>query len=72
MQTETQRHTAIELLTVVETAAELRIARPTLYRLIRERQIFPIKIGSRTFFERTELERFVVSRREQSQPRSGP
>jgi excisionase family DNA binding protein len=72
MQTETQRHTGIELLTVVETAVELRIARPTLYRLIRDRQIFPIKIGSRTFFERVEVERFVASRRARSQPRSGP
>ena len=72
MQTDTQQDNRVQLLTVVETAAELRISRNTLYQLIRDRQIVPIKIGSRTFFERAEVERFVASRRELSQPRSGP
>lgn len=46
-------------LNIREAADHLRISRAALYRLMRERRIKPVKIGSRTIFRGSELDRFL-------------
>lgn len=46
---------------VKETAAALSISRVTLYRLVNERKLRANKIGRRTVFARTEIERFAAA-----------
>jgi len=48
-----------ELHTVNEVLRLLKISRANLYRLIKEGQIRPIKIGDRTLFTEKELNRFI-------------
>jgi len=48
-----------KLITVIEAMGILRISRPTLYRLINEGELKPVKIGKRTLFEEKELQRFI-------------
>jgi excisionase family DNA binding protein len=47
------------LLTVKETCTYLRISPPTLYRMIERRELVPVKIGKRTLFDRSDLDRFI-------------
>jgi len=49
----------MELLTVSEVANELRISTPTVYRLIRERQLKARKFRGSYRVERKELEAFL-------------
>lgn len=49
----------IPLLTVDEAAAQLRVCRMTVYRLIWRRLIKPTKVGRLTRIRATELERFL-------------
>ena len=44
---------------MIEAMGILRISRPTLYRLINEGELKPVKIGKRTLFEEKELQRFI-------------
>jgi excisionase family DNA binding protein len=48
-----------KLYTVEETRQLLRISRGTLYTLIKERKIKPVKLGGRTLFTETELANFI-------------
>jgi excisionase family DNA binding protein len=48
-----------KLITVNEALGLLRISRPTLYRLIKDGTLQPVRIGKRTLFEEKELTRFI-------------
>lgn len=48
-----------KLITVNEALEILRISRPTIYRLIANGSLKPVKIGKRTLFEEAELHRFL-------------
>jgi len=48
------------LLTVAETAKELRVARSTVYRLISGGELKSIHIGSRRLIRRSDLESFIA------------
>lgn len=50
---------------VCEAAHILGISRSTLYLLIRDREIKPVKIRRRTRFREAELERYLVRRERQ-------
>jgi len=50
-----------KLYTVEETRQLLRISRGTLYTLIKEKKINPVKLGGRTLFTETELANFIES-----------
>ena len=49
------------LFEVAEAASMLRLSRAQLYRRIQDGAIRPQKDGSRTYFTRAELERYVKS-----------
>lgn len=44
---------------ITEAYQSLGISRSTLYQLIKEGQLTPVKIGRRTFIAQAELERYV-------------
>jgi excisionase family DNA binding protein len=44
---------------VSEAAELLRISRPSIYRLWKNGKVKPIKVGGRTVFPESELERFI-------------
>ena len=46
-------------LTIVDAAAYLMVSRRTLYRLIADRRVSVVKIRSRSFIRRSELDRFL-------------
>jgi excisionase family DNA binding protein len=48
-----------KLYRVSEAAEILRISRPSIYRLWRNGKVKPIKVGGRTVFPESELERFI-------------
>lgn len=48
-----------KLYTVEEARQALKISRGTLYSLIKEKKINPIKLGGRTLFTETELANFI-------------
>jgi excisionase family DNA binding protein len=48
-----------KLYTVIETMELLRISRPTLYRFIKSGQLVPLKMGKKTLFTESELDRFL-------------
>ena len=48
-----------KLLTVEDVMASLRISRPTLYRLLKSRQLIPVRIGKRTLFDPADIRAFV-------------
>jgi excisionase family DNA binding protein len=50
------------LVSTVQTLALLDIGRTSLYRLIDERELVPIKIGRSTRFVVSEIEQFVAAR----------
>jgi hypothetical protein len=55
------------LFNVVQTCGLLgRISRQKLYRLIHDGQIYPVKIGIRTYFTMDELQRFVKEHQQES------
>lgn len=47
------------LLTVKETCSYLRISPPTLYRMIERHELIVVKIGKRTLFDRTDLDKYI-------------
>ncbi len=49
----------VENLTVAECARELRVSRPTLYRLFQRGELLRVKVGRRRLIRRRELERFL-------------
>jgi excisionase family DNA binding protein len=49
------------LFSIEETARYLKISKPSLYRLMAEQKIIPVKLGGRTLFTEKELTRFVDS-----------
>jgi len=53
------------LLTVEEAARYLRISRPMVYRLLQTKQLRPVKIGSRTLFDKKDLDRFIEESKEE-------
>lgn len=50
-----------KLYTIGEVAEMLRISKPSVYRLMSSGKLKPVKIGGRTLFKESELERFVDS-----------
>jgi len=48
-----------KLYTVEEARLALKISRGTLYTLIKEKKINPVKLGGRTLFTETELANFI-------------
>ena len=48
-----------KLYRVSEAAEILRISRPSIYRLWKSGKVKPIKVGGRTVFPESELERFI-------------
>jgi excisionase family DNA binding protein len=48
-----------KLLTVEEVMANLRISRPTLYRLLKSEKLIPVRIGKRTLFDVQDIKAFV-------------
>lgn len=48
-----------KLYTIKETSDVLRISRANLYRLITDGKLKPLKLGKRTLFEESELNRFI-------------
>lgn len=55
--------TAGRLVTLTETAQRLRVSKALLHRLIRERELPSIKIGSRRFILEPDLDRFIARQR---------
>jgi len=49
------------LLTVAETAEELRVARSTVYKFISSGELKSIHIGSRRLIRRSDLESFIAN-----------
>jgi len=50
-----------KLYTIKETAELLRISRATLFRLMAEGKIIPLKLGKRSLFTEEEIVRFIKS-----------
>ena len=50
------------LLSVVEVAAMLGLSRHTIYTWVSKRKLPIVKVGSRTMFQRSEIERWIVER----------
>jgi excisionase family DNA binding protein len=48
-------------LTVNEAADYLRVSRGTLYRLFREKQLKPARVGGRTLVRRVDADSFLAS-----------
>jgi len=48
---------------VVDTAARLDLSRSSIYELLKSGDLKSLKIGRRRLIERTEIERFLASRR---------
>jgi len=48
-----------KLYTVEEARQALKISRGTLYTLIKEKKLNPVKLGGRTLFTETELANFI-------------
>jgi excisionase family DNA binding protein len=48
-----------KLLTVEDVMENLRISRPTLYRLLKSNRIIPVRIGKRTLFDPKDIRAFV-------------
>jgi len=55
------------LLTVKEALKYLKVGRTTLYKLIKEGKIKPVKIGKRTLIDKNDLDRLI----EESKGRDG-
>ena len=51
------------LLKIPEVAAELRVTRSTVYRLINEKKIPTVRVGGITRVERTALAKFIADNR---------
>jgi len=51
------------LLKIPEVAAELRVTRSTVYRLINEKKIPTVRVGGVTRVERTALAKFIADNR---------
>lgn len=54
---------AVDLLTIDEASAALRVSDATIYRLMRQGDLAVIRIRRRTFIERSELDRLLDTRR---------
>ena len=50
-----------KLYTIGEVAESLRVSKPSIYRLMSSGQLKSIKIGGRTLFKESEIERFIDS-----------
>lgn len=50
-----------KLYTIKETAELLRISKATLFRLMAEDKIIPLKLGKRSLFTEEEIVRFIKS-----------
>jgi excisionase family DNA binding protein len=47
------------LMTVEDVMENLRISRPTLYRLLKSNRLVPVRIGKRTLFDPKDIKAFV-------------
>jgi excisionase family DNA binding protein len=47
------------LMTVEDVMENLRISRPTLYRLLKSHRLVPVRIGKRTLFDPKDIKAFV-------------
>jgi excisionase family DNA binding protein len=55
-----------KLYTIKETAELLRISKATLFRMMAEGTITPVKLGKRSLFTEEELTRFIEDLKRQS------
>lgn len=53
------------LLTVKEVCEYLNISKPTVYRLIKEGKLKPIKIGKSTRFEKEDIDKLIEELKKQ-------
>ena len=56
------------LLTVEDVMENLRISRPTLYRLLKSNRLVPVRIGKRTLFDPKDIRAFVDAAKGTSEP----
>lgn len=54
-----------KLYTIKEVAEMLRVSKPTVYRLMSDGKLNPIKLGKRTLFPESELNRFIEELKEE-------
>ena len=45
---------------IKEVAELLRVSKPTVYRMMKDGKIKPVKLGGRTLFKESELNRFIA------------
>jgi excisionase family DNA binding protein len=57
-----------KLLTVEDVMENLRISRPTLYRLLKSNRLVPVRIGKRTLFDPKDIRAFVDGAKGVSEP----
>lgn len=50
-----------KLFTIPEVAEILRLSKPSVYRLMASGQLKSVKLGGRTLFKESEIERFINS-----------
>ncbi len=48
-----------KLLTIKEVCEYLNVSKPTIYRLIKEGKLKPIKIGRATRFDKEDIDKFI-------------
>jgi excisionase family DNA binding protein len=59
-----------KLLTVEDVMENLRISRPTLYRLLQSNRLVPVRIGKRTLFDPKDIKAFVEASKGVAQPKA--
>lgn len=57
----------VQLMTVNEVAAALRISRPTLYRLMGRAEIPYVKVGNRTLFRAEAIRQYIAKAEDAAQ-----
>jgi len=56
-----------KLYTIKEVAEMLRVSKPTVYRMMSDGKLKPLKLGKRTLFEESELNRFIEELKKQKE-----
>jgi excisionase family DNA binding protein len=51
----------VKFYTIKEVAEMLKVSKQTIYRLMKDEKIIPTRLGKRTLFKESELNRFVES-----------
>jgi len=59
-----------KLLTIKEACEYLNLSRATIYKLIKEGKLTPIKIGRSTRLDKSDLDAFVESMKKETKPKN--